>query len=202
VKYAQKSNRYLHHLVLEAFVGPRPPGMQCRHINGDSLDNRLENLAWGTASEDNYDRVRNGTHQHSGRTECLYGHPLDGVRLRKDGSVIQRFCKTCERINQKKQKARVKKLKTSCPQGHPFDAVRYRNMKDGSVIEQRYCTVCAKDQLDRGRKLTNDLAKGRICCLNCGGELTWRKDGSRRHCPPCNQKSINASKRRSRAAAK
>jgi hypothetical protein len=48
----------VHRLVLEAFVGPRPPGKQCRHINGDSLDNRLENLAWGTSKEDRDDRLR------------------------------------------------------------------------------------------------------------------------------------------------
>lgn len=49
---------HVHRLVLEAFVGPRPPGKQCRHLNGDSLDNRLENLAWGTNQEDCEDRRR------------------------------------------------------------------------------------------------------------------------------------------------
>lgn len=49
-------NRAVHRLVLETFVGPRPEGRQCRHLNGNPLDNRLENLAWGTSLEDTADR--------------------------------------------------------------------------------------------------------------------------------------------------
>ena len=40
-----------HRLVLEVFVGPCPPGMQVRHLNGIKTDNRLENLIWGTHEE-------------------------------------------------------------------------------------------------------------------------------------------------------
>src|SRR5262245_15574121 len=40
--------RSVHHLVLEAFVGPRPSGMEARHLNDDPSDNRLVNLAYGT----------------------------------------------------------------------------------------------------------------------------------------------------------
>jgi hypothetical protein len=45
-------------MVLEAFVGPCPPGMECRHLNGVPFDNRVENLTWGTASENLADRKR------------------------------------------------------------------------------------------------------------------------------------------------
>jgi HNH endonuclease len=43
--------KYVHHLVLEAFVGPCPPGHEACHINGDSLDCALSNLKWGTREE-------------------------------------------------------------------------------------------------------------------------------------------------------
>lgn len=53
--------RFIHTLVLTAFVGPCPAGMQCRHGPTGSLDNRLENLMWGTALENSADKVRDGT---------------------------------------------------------------------------------------------------------------------------------------------
>ena len=53
--------RTVHSLVLEAFVGPRPEGMECRHLNGDRKDNRIENLRWGTRAENAQDRVIHGT---------------------------------------------------------------------------------------------------------------------------------------------
>lgn len=53
--------RYVHRLILEAFVGPCPDGMECRHANGNPADNRLENLRWGTRSENQRDAVKHGT---------------------------------------------------------------------------------------------------------------------------------------------
>ena len=54
-------NRYIHQLLLKTFVGPRPEGWVCRHLNGDPADNRLENLCWGTPSENQKDAVKHGT---------------------------------------------------------------------------------------------------------------------------------------------
>ena len=38
-------------LVCEAFHGPRPDGYDCMHLDGDSLNNKANNLAWGTREE-------------------------------------------------------------------------------------------------------------------------------------------------------
>ena len=47
-----KSSSYpIHRLVLLAFVGPKPEGMHGAHLNGIKTDNRLINLAWVSASE-------------------------------------------------------------------------------------------------------------------------------------------------------
>lgn len=54
------NSRTVHSLVLEAFVGSCPPGMECLHKNGKPWDNRLENLRWGTRSENLHDAVRHG----------------------------------------------------------------------------------------------------------------------------------------------
>jgi hypothetical protein len=51
----------VHRLVLFAFIGSCPEGMECRHLNGKRADNRLENLAWGTDKENRLDQVVHGT---------------------------------------------------------------------------------------------------------------------------------------------
>ena len=53
--------RYVHHLVLLAFVGARPPGTEARHLDGDPTNNAPENLAWGTHQENFMDCVKHGT---------------------------------------------------------------------------------------------------------------------------------------------
>ena len=50
----------IHHLVLEAHVGPRPEGAEGAHFNGDKHDNRLDNLRWATPGENGGDNARLG----------------------------------------------------------------------------------------------------------------------------------------------
>jgi hypothetical protein len=56
-------NVTVHRLVLEAFVGPCPPGMEGCHNNGDTFDNRLENLRWDTRVANHGDKRSHGTHK-------------------------------------------------------------------------------------------------------------------------------------------
>lgn len=51
----------VHTLVLLAWKGACPEGMECRHDNGNHLDNRPGNLFWGTHAENMHDMVRHGT---------------------------------------------------------------------------------------------------------------------------------------------
>lgn len=57
-KYAK---RYVHRLVLLAFIGTPPDGMHACHNDGDSLNNNIENLRWDTPSANQLDRKRHGT---------------------------------------------------------------------------------------------------------------------------------------------
>ena len=41
----------VHQLVAFTFLGPRPEGLDILHINGNPLDNRAENLMYGTRTE-------------------------------------------------------------------------------------------------------------------------------------------------------
>src|SRR6185312_14244048 len=56
----ERQTRTVHTLVLAAFSGPRPPGQEARHLNDDQLDNRAENLVWGTKAENVADTFANG----------------------------------------------------------------------------------------------------------------------------------------------
>lgn len=51
----------VHALVLLTFVGGRPDGCVARHRSGDKSDNSLSNLAWGTAVENEADKLAHGT---------------------------------------------------------------------------------------------------------------------------------------------
>lgn len=53
-----RKTRKVHVLVASAFLGPRPKGQEVRHLNGDKADPSRGNLAYGTRSENLYDRKR------------------------------------------------------------------------------------------------------------------------------------------------
>ena len=60
VVFIDKRAKRIHRLVLETFVGPCPPGKECRHLDSDRCNNRLDNLRWGTRSENAQDRLQTG----------------------------------------------------------------------------------------------------------------------------------------------
>lgn len=53
--------RKVHVLILEAFHGPRPDGLEGCHTNGIRTDNRPENLRWDTPASNYADRNRHGS---------------------------------------------------------------------------------------------------------------------------------------------
>jgi len=56
----------VHRLVLTSFAGPCPESKQGCHNDGDSLNNRLENLRWDTLKNNQADRNKHGTgHQET-----------------------------------------------------------------------------------------------------------------------------------------
>lgn len=87
----------VHRLVLEAFVGPRPDELLTRHLDGDPSNNRLDNLTYGTSTENHVDQVRHGTHHHAAKTHCKNGHEFTPENT--DTSVGYRRCVTCHREN-------------------------------------------------------------------------------------------------------
>jgi hypothetical protein len=76
VALGRKNSRLVHHLVLEAFVGPRKSGQEGRHKNGRPNQNQLTNLAWSSRSRNGQDKK-----WHAGaKTYILSGEDAKAVK--------------------------------------------------------------------------------------------------------------------------
>lgn len=101
-KDGHQATCYVHTLMLEAFVGPRPPGMWACHRD-DQPDNDLSKLRWDTPSANNYDLVRNGRHYNATRKRCRSGHLLtrDNISINAKGWRRCRKCRHQEYLRQR-----------------------------------------------------------------------------------------------------
>lgn len=57
----------VHLLMLRCFVGEAPKGFHCRHLDNNKLNNHIDNLKWGTRSENQKDRLLNNTSNRGSR---------------------------------------------------------------------------------------------------------------------------------------
>ena len=94
----------VHRLICTAFHGTKPTSVhEVRHLNGDRMDNRAENLCWGTRKENAHDRKLHGTemaaengrksaHKLKGKRSllCMRGHDKQG---RKECLICRKMIK-------------------------------------------------------------------------------------------------------------
>lgn len=107
----QRKMRFTHHLVLEAFVGPRPEGLECLHWDDDPANNRLENLRWGTSAENKHDAVRNGKHGNTKKTHCPDGHEYTPENtIVPPSRPSARYCRKC---NQRRGREYMRKKRAA-----------------------------------------------------------------------------------------
>lgn len=88
---------FIHRAVLEAFVGPRPEGMEgCHFPDSNPANNHLENLRWDTRRENRVDQIRLGVDFQRNKTHCPRGHLLEGANLSKGAAKAGwRGCRAC-----------------------------------------------------------------------------------------------------------
>jgi hypothetical protein len=87
-----KRKRYVHQLVLDAFVGACPEGMECRHLDNNPSNNDVSNLAWGTKKENEADKIGNNTTNRGSRNGMakLTEAQVEEIRKRyASGNVTQ-----------------------------------------------------------------------------------------------------------------
>lgn len=103
---------YVHRLVADAFLGPKPPGAQVLHLNGIPTDNRLQNLAYGN-------RKGAAFHQAS-KTHCPAGHPYDQENTyRSARRPTKRQCRTCRRAERKRAYMKASVIRTDPKENTP-----------------------------------------------------------------------------------
>lgn len=93
VTLGQGRHRKVSRLVCSAFHGPAPSTRHhAAHINGDSLDNRPENLAWKAPAENEADKVLHGTSnrgERQGRSKLAADQIHEIRRTYRAGGVYQ-----------------------------------------------------------------------------------------------------------------
>lgn len=158
-------------LVLEAFVGPRPPGMDCCHWDDVPTNNVLGNLRWATPAANTADKLRNGHDWHATKTACPRGHGLFPPNLFA-GAENGRSCVACSNAH---SWARQNGVSADDPRLAAWADQRYATLLAGLPGgHNRDKTTCKRSHELRGPNLVL-LASGSRTCLACGRTASWAR---------------------------
>lgn len=158
--------QYVHRLVLEAFVGPCPDGMECCHYDDDPSNNHLSNLRWATRNENMLDRSRNGIDNNATKnaTHCARGHEFntENTIVNKGG---HRSCRECKNAATRRRSAAFRASnprpeRSHCKRGHRLGEP---NLRTGQ-LPRKDCKACHRAQawashngkLDRLQEIADD----------------------------------------------
>lgn len=90
-KDGRRHSRLIHKLVAEAFIGPRPPGMQCCHGDGCRTNNALSNLRWDTTVNNHADRAAHGTAPRGRLNPSAKLTELQVLAIRSDQRLLRQI---------------------------------------------------------------------------------------------------------------
>lgn len=92
----EKRQYFVHVLVLETFSGPRPDKADTRHLDDIKLNNKLDNLVWGTRAENLADGFANGRYPRGEKhyaSKLTEENVLEIRRLRLEGWSVPKLAK-------------------------------------------------------------------------------------------------------------
>lgn len=105
-KGGKGSSVRVHRIVMAAFKGPAPEGLEVCHNDGNRANNNLENLRYDTHQANMDDKYRHGS--VSRPTECKNGHPFSGDNLYVDPSRGWQGCRTCRRETSRRHNRKLR----------------------------------------------------------------------------------------------
>lgn len=73
----------VHVMVADAFIGPRPDGLEVRHLDGIKRNTRHSNLKYGSAKENGEDRAKLGESARGERNGATDFTAADVLEIRK-----------------------------------------------------------------------------------------------------------------------
>ncbi len=89
---------HVHVLVSDAFLGPRPDGLDVRHLDGNRRNNHPENLVYGTRQDNMLDKQFHGTDHHASMTHCKRGHKFTPENTYTIPTTGSRQCLACRKF--------------------------------------------------------------------------------------------------------
>lgn len=102
----------VHRLVAMAFLADSHfDGAEVCHNDGTQLNNHVENLRWGTRSENISDCVRHGTHPNASKTHCKRGHEFTPENTFNKTRGNGRECRACVKALGPARHARQRELR-------------------------------------------------------------------------------------------
>jgi len=135
---ALRYNMKIHRLVLLTFDGPPPEGKNvARHLDGNRKNNNIDNLAWGSYSDNAKDSVKHGTHISCLRPKRPEFHRISDedvatIRQRSKHEKLRRIANDYPQISYSMvcRIARgLKRKNVDCP---PTEILYRRNKKEGA----------------------------------------------------------------------
>lgn len=189
--YSHESGELCHRvgsLVAAAFLGPRPAGSEVRRLDGDPLNDRIENLAYGTREDVAADHAKRAEREEAegAPTHCPEGHRYAPSWL---GNWGDRLCPDCRAEWHRLRRAAAAAAK---PPNRCADC--------GEPVEDSLgarCLDCRKIYLrEYNRKWRRDhprpLRRRSYSCAGCNAcvELTAGQRGPLpKWCPECKRKA-------------
>lgn len=192
-------------LILLAFVGPRPRELRVRHLDGNPINDRIENLTYGTEAEVAADHVARARREEAagGPTHCPEGHRYADSWF---GNWGDRMCSPCAWAELALHKDTEPRATECADCGAAFPPSHVRRVRCDPCDEAKQLEYAREYQSRRRRKLKDERAKNPpvTLCKDCAAAIPFREQPGPRptRCKECAREAQRAADRRHRERKK